>query len=144
MHAPCVPARAEALAFGPGRIGAGTREHLQKHSNAGYAAHAEDVEFFLRPEKGAPASIMSISGVAISGRGAPNPARQAQRSCGTFMPLGEGPEGLQGEERANDACRRRLVRLFSGSCSLSGAAPARPRLHASASSGRCPPLGAAP
>ena len=48
---------------------------------------------------------MSISGVAISGQGAPNPAiRQEQRLCMIFMPLGRGADGPKEEKWGpNDA-----------------------------------------
>ena len=92
------PARAEATCFsnGPGmqgrhhgrpcgalpdRAGSGRGRESTFTCKAGNAAHTDDFEPFFDRKRvflGAPAGIMSISGIAISGRGAPNPA-QGQR-----------------------------------------------------------------
>ena len=127
----------------------------------------DDFELFSDLRKGAfggggPASIMSISGIAISGRGAPNPASAGAALLWDFHARGKGADGQGTEpmmpampvscslscarrarESARARARARARRLDCLAGTLSGTRHA-PALRASASSGRCPPLGAAP
>ena len=77
----------------PDRAGpSGTREHLSIPKQE-TPPIPMILSFFSTGIRVTPASIMSISSVAISGRGAPNPASAGAAFCGIFMPLGRGADG---------------------------------------------------